>query len=590
MNTWQIIAYAVDRGSHSALVPNGYKVSQTGTYPTADRNITRSACYVARSWWTSDCYASLDLRELMIWNRTLTLSELASEISKLRVKYGVLQMPYTIPSTIGSFLSLFSTTTNVSLSSQYQYLYGIILSGQPISLSDLMMCPTGTYAWYIPSSFGDSKWKDISGNGRDVTSITGTLTSSTSSLSGTSATAIEWPSDVLPSTYTLFHVTRYNGPTRNRIVQSRTNWLSGHNTGMSGVAFHGSALTQMSTSLHGDNWVISCDTANTYRSNGVYRNNTLITNGTSARLGINIYSAVDNSDFAISEVIVYDRQLTLVEIAKIETYLSARYNIPLANRTLMNITSSTIMCLFSMRHLNPRYAGPIVRLKCSGVEQDFYGDIYGRLTSKYGGQGTDVADFISGKASSTLTVVTWYDQSGRGIHITANDALYSTSGYLEMTGSSMATTSNIFPTTSTSDCHLIVSSAHVSNTTSYNISLSSTMINPTRHIAHLQWQGTFMYDGGNQNDQRCSLALTIPLGQRFTFSASKMSGTPNRFRVNGGTRASASANGVSAPVTTLYFDNIQRQRYYDLVITNSRLGDAEEASIESLFSSSALSV
>jgi uncharacterized repeat protein (TIGR02543 family) len=181
-------------------------------------------------------------------------------------------------------------------------------------------------------------WFDSSGNSRHTSLITGnpTLTTTGSNaygsnknfsvVAGSSTTKINF-NNVQLTDYTLFNVARYGGSTKARIVQANDNYgLYGFWTGKSGVAWHNGWVTQNSTSLHGDNWVLSTDYYATYRSNGTVR--PTINNGeTGLRpIGINVNGS-EPSDFQIVEVIVYDRQLSLEEIQRVEDYLASTYGL-----------------------------------------------------------------------------------------------------------------------------------------------------------------------------------------------------------------------------------------------------------------------
>lgn len=135
-------------------------------------------------------------------------------------------------------------------------------------------------------------------------------------LYGTTTDGLRFPTSVMDtsSDYTLFHVARYykpsGTPTRKRIFDGVTlNWLSGFHDGNNGVAHHDGWLTQQ-VNRHGDNWLISTDQKDLYRSNGVDR--TVSGSGsTSKQLSINYgHFTGERSDWAVAEVIVYNRELS----------------------------------------------------------------------------------------------------------------------------------------------------------------------------------------------------------------------------------------------------------------------------------------
>jgi hypothetical protein len=187
------------------------------------------------------------------------------------------------------------------------------------------------FAAYDGSTFSGTTWSDDI-NTYDTNNSTGSPAISSSQLNGydivegSTSDGLKWPTGILPSNYTLFHVTRYNGSTKKRIFSaSNTNWLSGFHSGKAGVAYH-NAWVGPQTDYHGTDWVISTDQRYLYRSNGVTRG----TNGSSeGDLTINMGQHSEKSDWQCAEVIIFDRQLTQSEYEDVEEYLSKKYNIPL---------------------------------------------------------------------------------------------------------------------------------------------------------------------------------------------------------------------------------------------------------------------
>ena len=218
---------------------------------------------------------------------------------------------------------------------------------------------SGLFAWYDGNSFSGSTWTDKTGNGRNATS-SGTITVSSTTgngatktfqtLSGGTTSTMAFPVGVVPSTYTLFHVTRYSGANKKRIFTNYNgtggsdNWLSGFWDNSSGVGFHGSWMTAAVGSNSGykdsfsTNWVISTDQNLLYRANGAV-------NGLSAsvnnipRLAINI-GTTEYSDWACSEVIIYNRTLTETEYVLVENYLAAKYGVTVYTSTAGTLSTN----------------------------------------------------------------------------------------------------------------------------------------------------------------------------------------------------------------------------------------------------------
>jgi hypothetical protein len=233
-------------------------------------------------------------------------------------------------------------------------------------ISDQLPITSGLFAWYDGNSFSGSTWADKTGNGRNATS-SGTITVSSTTgngatktfqtLSGTTASTMTFPTGVLPSTYTLFHVTRYSGATRRRIYSNLNagDWLSGFWNASSGVSYHGSWMTPAVGSNSGykdsfsTNWVISTDQNFLYRANGAV-------NGLSAsinvipRLGINIGTS-ETSDWASSEVIIYNRTLSETEYVLMENYLATKYGITVYTSTAGTLSTNPVTTSSSLASL-----------------------------------------------------------------------------------------------------------------------------------------------------------------------------------------------------------------------------------------------
>ena len=148
-------------------------------------------------------------------------------------------------------------------------------------------------------------------------------------LYGGTEVGIRFAETILPPTYTLFHVAKYNGTNREVIFDGLTDdWQSGFWGGTAGIAYHDEYLTE-DIDVHGTDWVFSTDQNNLYRSNRVDRTLPGFQGGTSKQLTINRgywYNYDVKSEWAVAEVIVYNRTLTLSEIEAVESYLDAKYN------------------------------------------------------------------------------------------------------------------------------------------------------------------------------------------------------------------------------------------------------------------------
>ena len=218
----------------------------------------------------------------------------------------------------------------------------------------------GLVGWYTADNWTGTSWTDISGANNNATTYRGTITQEShngtsfgasatfTTLSGDLGAGIQFPSAILPSTYTLFHVTRYNlaigtgggdAAGRGRIFDGvASNWLSGFWNGGSGRTYHDGWMTDYNTDYHGNYWVISTDQVNYYRSRSKNSNSgnpyEFSSGGTSSKqLSINYgyytggTTSGERSYWRVAEVIVYNRALPSYEIVQIETYLRLKYGI-----------------------------------------------------------------------------------------------------------------------------------------------------------------------------------------------------------------------------------------------------------------------
>lgn len=205
---------------------------------------------------------------------------------------------------------------------------------------------SGLFACYRADEYDPTNrlWPDSSGNNRDITSdlitasaptqrtkAAGTFGASESFpvVQGTRTQGLKFPSDVLPSNYTLYHVARYNG-TESRIFDGNDfNWLSGFWAGYAGVSYHNGWLTSTSD-YHTTNWVLSSDKKGSYKSQGILRS-TSVGGNVSARLTLNDGYAKatwgETSDYQVAEVLVFNRELTPTENYQIEQYLVEKFGL-----------------------------------------------------------------------------------------------------------------------------------------------------------------------------------------------------------------------------------------------------------------------
>ena len=165
-------------------------------------------------------------------------------------------------------------------------------------------------------------------------------------LYGSSTAGIDFPSGVLPSTYTLFHLTRYNNNTYGgRIFTGRTqNWLSGHWSSNQGLAFHMGWL-QNYTNYYPypsgtPQWLLSTDQNSLLRS--LTMNHALF-GSLPGDSPAGYYGQTYDSQIALHRpdqepsaggwanqvALVYNRTLSTKEIQQVEDYIATRFKVPI---------------------------------------------------------------------------------------------------------------------------------------------------------------------------------------------------------------------------------------------------------------------
>jgi hypothetical protein len=174
---------------------------------------------------------------------------------------------------------------------------------------------------------------DETGSGNDTNSNRGgtisvaTGTTGLKYIYGGITAGLRFPTAILPATYTLFYLSRYNGASRGRIMNgASSNWLSTHHAGSARRCYHEGYLYDDSfVNTNVLAWCIGSDQNSLYRSNG----RTFGTSGGSASSQLSIsygyYQESESSDWAVYSVIVYNRTLTLQEILLMEQYLRDQY-------------------------------------------------------------------------------------------------------------------------------------------------------------------------------------------------------------------------------------------------------------------------
>ena len=260
--------------------------------------------------------SSVEEQELL-WHRRRTLA-LASG--------GVNGLDEVVPSTTRRLVSN-TPSTVICYNDNFSYTY---------------VCrPDPNVAWFESGTFDleDGTWRnEIAGGtgavlvGNGLTKVReaghGTIEAVTA-LEGTTADTIDF-GDVIKTEFTICSVTRYTGDAKGRILNGEgRNWLHGHHKGNAGVAYYDKSITADRNNVEPNtNWVVMCGTnagSQLKLVNGVDKG-TLDGGQGGVELFVNGGGVSENqkSDFAIAEVMVWDRGLTDDEMYAASDYLMSK--------------------------------------------------------------------------------------------------------------------------------------------------------------------------------------------------------------------------------------------------------------------------
>lgn len=190
---------------------------------------------------------------------------------------------------------------------------------------------SGLSGRYVTNSMEPDKWNDISGRKNHCTEVKGSLKKTDSYVYGNFTDGFRFPKATLgaDNVYTLFYVARYNGINRGRIFDGIDgNWLSGFHNNNTAIAHHGNWLAYpgKNYSIHSQSFFQGTDQNNVFRTNGENRVTNADHNGTTSQITVNHGQFPgESTDWAIKEVLIYNRKLSAEEIVKVEQYLEYTY-------------------------------------------------------------------------------------------------------------------------------------------------------------------------------------------------------------------------------------------------------------------------
>ena len=187
---------------------------------------------------------------------------------------------------------------------------------------------------------------DLVGNNHATVTNTRLQIENSIDVTGIETTIVNFPTTILPPSYTLFTLAKYNTTDSSKRLRiftnkydSTNNWLSGFFNGSVAVAHHNTWITPSTipsiNNLYNNNkidvnsWILSSDQYTLYRAN---KNNlTLNTFGSKLskdQVNLTINSLpFKQSIFSFRCIIVYDRELSTSEIISVENWIATTYNL-----------------------------------------------------------------------------------------------------------------------------------------------------------------------------------------------------------------------------------------------------------------------
>ena len=213
--------------------------------------------------------------------------------------------------------------------------------------SAVKMVLASPFAWYKEGTFdlGKNIWPDASGSNHATLSGSGFsllrkkghgAVGKVVALEGTTISKIDF-GPVIKEKFTICSVTRWTGGPMGFILQGKgRNWYHGHLVGgRAGYAYYDTAMTSTDTLISPNtNWIVMCGAND--RSKPVLANGVDISYAPykadgygDVNLQVNQGSFSQTSNFAIAEVVVWNRVLTYTEMYAASGYLMEKLNPPL---------------------------------------------------------------------------------------------------------------------------------------------------------------------------------------------------------------------------------------------------------------------
>ena len=326
-------------------------------------------------------------------------------------------------------------------------------------------------------------------------------------------------------------------------------------------------------------------------------------------------TAIDNSNTSIFVTQTIDNSLnayTITGLTPSTTYtiqlvsiignessatISVNKATSLDDSTIGGMTNKTsVVAAYGFKRYSYSYTQPTVNVRngTSGVTADFYASFTGALGTSINATGTSLLSWLNG---ATGFITTWYDQSGRGKHLTqATTSLQpsisiASSRYYAYFNNKTLSTGNIFDTTSINEAHIVFRSQQVAAppTGSFLISFNGNEVGlADRTLIHAPYtfnmNMNYLMDLGNYNQNNRAQSTATANGSIYVFSGYKPALTTdkNGFRLNSGTRYTSTAN-TSANVgggLVIGLGATSNNHFYGLIVCNKQLGTADETRLE----------
>ena len=149
---------------------------------------------------------------------------------------------------------------------------------------------------------------------------------------GDKDTQIFFPTEILPITYTLFTLAKYNGQTKKTIfgTSNGKQWWSGFRDNNAGIGFQNYWLKVPQMTFNLDSWILSVDKKNFYRAN---KYNATPGNSDMGKINMAINAPLtyawggQQSEFAIKCILVFDQELNIDDISLIEDWIISKYGL-----------------------------------------------------------------------------------------------------------------------------------------------------------------------------------------------------------------------------------------------------------------------